>query len=34
MFLREQERRENEVKRERDERKVAEKEYQNKLDEL
>lgn len=34
IYAKEQERRENEVKRERDERKQAEKEYQNKLDEL
>ncbi len=34
MFIRESEKRESEVRRERDERKLAEKEYQNKLDEL
>jgi hypothetical protein len=34
MYVKEQERRENEVKREREERRLAEKDYQNKLDEL
>lgn len=34
MYIKEQERRESEVRRERDERKQAEKEYQLKLDEL
>ena len=34
MYVKEQEKRDSEVRRERDERKLAEKEYQNKLDEL
>ena len=34
LYVRETERRETEVKRERDEKRSAEKEYQNKLDEL
>ena len=34
MYIKEQERRETEVKKERDERRVAEKDYMNKLEEL